>query len=139
MKTFIFEGNSQVQSDESDAGDCLHSFAANEKYWDWRNNNNQFDDEFIYIDKDGNNIVSIGDQRLTQVRVRVAGGVRVYSPGSFVEAGNADIGANYVWNINGNPYGCWRSCSFLVSVSMAHSFRSQGLDSKESRPKENIA
>jgi len=26
--------------------------------------------------------------------VRVAGGVRVYSPGSFVEAGNADIGAN---------------------------------------------
>ena len=89
-----FEGNSQVQSDESDAGDCLHSFAANEKYWDWRNNNNQFDDEFIYIDKDGNNIVSIGDQRLTQVRVRVAGGVRVYSPGSFVEAGNADIGAN---------------------------------------------
>ena len=89
-----FEGNSQVQSGESDAGDCLHSFAPNEKYWDWRNNNNQFDDEFIYIDKDGNNIISIGDQRLTQVRVRVAGGVRVYSPGSFVEVGNADIGAN---------------------------------------------
>ncbi|MCK4829838.1 S8 family serine peptidase, partial [bacterium] len=86
-----FRNNTDVQDGGSDVGDCLHSFAPNEKFDDWIINNTRYDSgEFIYIDRDKNNTVSQGDQRLTWVRYTT----KKYPPGSFVRAGDKDIGSN---------------------------------------------
>ena len=76
--------DTSVQAGDSDLGDCLHSFAANERFDDWVTANGEYDpNEFIYVDKDNSMTVSVGDQRLTEVRYNTAAGPVTYPPGSI--------------------------------------------------------
>ena len=80
--------NTNIQAAQSDVGDCLYSFKAIERHDETVNVNGRYDPgETIYRDNDNppDNVVSVGDQRLTQLDNN-------HKAGSFVNGGDPDIG-----------------------------------------------
>jgi PKD repeat protein len=80
----VFVEGSSVRRWDKDLDDCLHEFVDTELHTEETTVNGQFDvGEHAYIDNDGNNIVSPGDQRLTHRSNNLP-------VGSIVVAGDAD-------------------------------------------------
>jgi hypothetical protein len=80
---------SVVAGGDSDVGQTLVAFAANEKHRENVTVNGTYDaGEFIYRDVDTSGAVSAGDVRLTRVAP--------YAAGSVVAAGDADVGQTLV-------------------------------------------
>jgi len=83
-----YASNTVVQAADSDVGDSLHGFAANEKFNDWHLPNGFDGADNIYVDNDNDGNVTSGDQRLT---IKSFTGGPTYPAGSFVNAGDADV------------------------------------------------
>jgi peptide/nickel transport system substrate-binding protein len=79
-----------VQAGDRDLGFALVPFAANEKHTENIAPNNVYDNgEYVYRDVDNNNVVSVNDIRLTNVR---RGDGTTYRAGTTVQAGDRDLG-----------------------------------------------
>ncbi|MCD6168046.1 MAG: hypothetical protein J7J33_01915, partial [Caldisericia bacterium] len=86
-----YGANTLVNASDSDATDTLAlvSFAGTEKHAENIVSNGVYDNgEYIYDDVDGDNLVSVGDKRLTYVGN--------YRYGTVVQAGDSDVGTTLI-------------------------------------------
>lgn len=81
--------NTFVASGNTDIGLLLITFASNEKHTENVSVNNLFDfGEYIYVDIDGDNKVSVGDKRLTPYGN--------YRANTYVQSGDSDLNINLI-------------------------------------------